>query len=46
MRTEIIVYNSAGIIRRILLCADPIVACRAIIKLEKLGFSWRGESTL
>ena len=46
MRTEILVYNAAGIVRRILLCADPNVAARAIIKLEKLGFSWRGESTL
>ena len=46
MRTEIVVYTAAGIVRRIFLCRDANVAARALIKLEKLGFSWRGESTL
>ena len=46
MRTEIIVYNSACVFRRILLCRDANVAARAIMRLERMGFSWRGESTL
>ena len=44
MRTEIIVYNSAGIFLSLLSCWDAGVACRAIIKLEKLGFSWKAKT--